>query len=103
MIGFIGTSVTLSLNYNQWSAIADLHFIIHCYTHTSRLLLTDLNTEAITSNRYEFFLSVRPQSLWNHGTQMKIFQQQVYSDYIVAARATPKTRFYCTPHRKQIT
>jgi hypothetical protein len=69
MIGFIGTSVTISLNYNQQNAIADLHFIIHCYTHTSHLV-TDFNTETITSNRYEVFFFVCHQSLWNLGTQL---------------------------------
>jgi hypothetical protein len=63
MIGFISISVTTYLNYNQYNAVANLHFIIHCYTHTGRLLVIDLNTETITSNPYKVFLSVRLQSL----------------------------------------
>jgi hypothetical protein len=62
MIGFIGTSVTLSLNYNQYNAIADLHTFqstviraIGFSISTSRLLATDLNTETITLNHYEVF------------------------------------------------
>jgi hypothetical protein len=39
MIGFIGTLVTIPLNHFYYSAIADLHFIIHCYTHTHTCLL----------------------------------------------------------------
>jgi hypothetical protein len=49
MIGFIGTSVTISLNYNYCSAIADLHNLQINVTHalgfsvfTSRLLVTEL-------------------------------------------------------------
>jgi hypothetical protein len=55
MIGFIGTLVTISLNYNQHSAIADLHNLEFTVAHAlgfsvsiSRLLATDLNTENIT-------------------------------------------------------
>jgi hypothetical protein len=64
MIGFIGTSVTVSFNYNQYSAIADLHHLQFTVAHalgisvsTSRLLAADLNTETITSDHYEVFLS----------------------------------------------
>jgi hypothetical protein len=63
MIGFIDTSVTVSLNYNQYSAIADLNPFQFTVAHalgfsvsTSRLLATDLNTETITANHYEVFL-----------------------------------------------
>jgi hypothetical protein len=70
MIVFIGTSVTISLSYNQYSAIADLHTFQSTVAHalgfsvsTSRLLATDLNTETITSNHYEF-LPFLAQSLW---------------------------------------
>jgi hypothetical protein len=49
MIGYIGTSVTISLNYNQYSAIADCHNLQFTVTHalgflvfTSRLLVTKL-------------------------------------------------------------
>jgi hypothetical protein len=64
MIGFIVTSVTISLNYNYYSAIAELHIFQFTVAHalefsvsTSRLLATDLNAETITSNHYEVFLS----------------------------------------------
>jgi hypothetical protein len=64
MIGFISTLVTISLNYSQYIAIADLHNLQFTVAHalrfsvsTSRLLATDINTETITSNNYEVFLS----------------------------------------------
>jgi hypothetical protein len=63
MIGFIGTSVTISLNYNQYSTFADLHTLYFTVAHAlgfwvpaSCLLATDLNTETITSNHSETFL-----------------------------------------------
>jgi hypothetical protein len=78
MIGFIGTSVTLSLNYNQYSDIADLHNLQFNVAHAlgflvsaSRLLTTDLNTETNTSNHYEVFLPFLFQSPWNLGTQLE--------------------------------
>jgi hypothetical protein len=65
MIGFIVTSVTISLNYNWYSAIADLHNLQFTVEHaqgfsvsTSRLLAKDLNTETITSNHYKVFSSL---------------------------------------------
>jgi hypothetical protein len=55
MIGFIGPSVTISLNCNQYGAVADLRTFQFTAAHalgfsvsTSRLLGTDLNTETIT-------------------------------------------------------
>jgi hypothetical protein len=52
MIAFISTSVTISLNYNQHSALVDLHTFqftvadaLGFSVSTSRLLATDLNTE----------------------------------------------------------
>jgi hypothetical protein len=49
MIGFIGTLVTTSLNYNQYSAVADLYNLNFTVAHplefsvyTSRLLITEL-------------------------------------------------------------
>jgi hypothetical protein len=49
MIGFIGTLVTISLNDNQYSAIADLHNLQFTTAHalgfsvfTSHLLVTEL-------------------------------------------------------------
>jgi hypothetical protein len=61
MIGFIDPSLyNLSLNYNQYSATADLHAFKFTVAHalgysvsTSRILATDLNTGTITSNHYE--------------------------------------------------
>jgi hypothetical protein len=58
MIGFIGTSVTTTLNhiyYRQYIAITDSHTFHFTVAHalglsvfTSRLLATDLNTETST-------------------------------------------------------
>jgi hypothetical protein len=66
MIGFIGTSVTVSLDYNRYSVIADLHTFQFTVPHalgfsvsTSRLLATD-----VTSNHYDVFLSFLLQSPW---------------------------------------
>jgi hypothetical protein len=49
MVGFIGISVTISINYNQYSAIADLHNLQFTVTHAigfsvfiSRLLVMEL-------------------------------------------------------------
>jgi hypothetical protein len=71
MIGFIGTSVTISLNYNQYSSIAILHNFqftvaraLGFSVSSSRPLATDLNTEAITTNHYEIFLPFHVQSPW---------------------------------------
>jgi hypothetical protein len=70
MIGFIGISGTVSLNYNQYRAIANLHNLQFTVAHelgfsafTSRLLATDLNTETSTSDHYEVFSLFRLQSL----------------------------------------
>jgi hypothetical protein len=80
MIGFISTSITSSLNYNQYSAIADLRtfeftvaYALKFPVFTSRILATDLNTGTSTSNHYEVFLPFPVKSPWNHGTQLKIF------------------------------
>jgi hypothetical protein len=68
MIGFISTSVTISLNYNQCSDIADLHILQFNVAHalgfsvfTSRLLATELST----SDNYEVLLPLLVQSHWN--------------------------------------
>jgi hypothetical protein len=78
MIGFISTSVTVSLNYNEYSFIADLHTFQSTVAQalgfpvfTSRLLATDLNTETSASNHYEVLLPFLVQSPWNLGTQLK--------------------------------
>jgi hypothetical protein len=54
MIGFIGTSVTIALNYNQYGAITDLHNLQFTVTHalgfsvfTSRTLATELKTVSL--------------------------------------------------------
>jgi hypothetical protein len=69
MTGFISTSAAISLNYNQYSAITDLHNLQFTIAHalgfsvfTSRLLATDLNTETSVSDHYEVLL-FRLQSL----------------------------------------
>jgi hypothetical protein len=70
MIGFSSTSVTLSLNYTQYSAIADLHNLEFTVTHalgfsvfTRRVLAMDFNTYTSSSNHYEVFLLFRLQLL----------------------------------------
>jgi hypothetical protein len=70
MIGFIGTSVTSSLNHTQLQCY---HYSIHFQftvacalglsIFNSRLLAMDLNTETSTSNHYEVFFSFCLQSL----------------------------------------
>jgi hypothetical protein len=71
MLGFTGTLVTISLNHNQYSAIADLDTYQFTVAHalgfsvcTSRPPATDLNTETNTSNHYEVFLPFLVQSPW---------------------------------------
>jgi hypothetical protein len=78
MIGLIGSSFTMSLNYSQYRGIADLHNLQFTVVHalgfsvsTSRLLATDLNTETSTANHYEVFFPFLVQSPWNLGTQLK--------------------------------
>jgi hypothetical protein len=74
----ISTSVTVSLNYNQYSAVANLDTFQFIVTHalglsvfTNRLLATDLNTKTNTSNYYDVFLPFLVQSPWNLETQLK--------------------------------
>jgi hypothetical protein len=62
----------MSLNYNQYSAITDLHTFQFTVAHALgisvsiiRILATDLNTETIVSNHYEVFLPFLLQSPWN--------------------------------------
>jgi hypothetical protein len=78
MIEFISTLVTIPHNYNQYSAIADIHAFRFTVAHalgfsvfTSRPLATDLNTESSASNHYEVFLPFLVQSPWNLGTELK--------------------------------
>jgi hypothetical protein len=77
MIGLTGTWATISLDYNEYSVIADLHTFHFTVAHalgfsvsTSRLLATDLKTETSFWNHYEVFLSFLVQSPWNLGTQL---------------------------------
>jgi hypothetical protein len=76
-IYYIGTLVKISLNYNQYSAIADLHNLQFTVAHAvgfpvfTLLLVTDINTETSTSNHYEVFSPFLVQSPWNLGTQLK--------------------------------
>jgi hypothetical protein len=76
MIGFIGTSFIVSLNYNQYSAVIDLHNLQFAHAlefsvFTSCLLAMDLNTETSTSNHYVVFSLFLVQSPWNLRTQLK--------------------------------
>jgi hypothetical protein len=71
MIAFTGTSITISLNYNQYCAATNLHIFHLTVAHallfsvsTSHLLTTDLNTETTTSNHYEVFLPFLAQLPW---------------------------------------
>jgi hypothetical protein len=79
MIAFISTLVTIFLNYNRYSAVANLHNFQFTVAHalgfsvsTSRLLATDLNTETSTSDHYEVFLLFLVQSPRNLATQIKL-------------------------------
>jgi hypothetical protein len=88
MIGFIGASFTVSLNYNQYRAVADLHNLQFTVAHalgfsvsTSRLLATNLNTETSISNHYEVFLPFLVQSPWNLGTQLKTLLDSSSSEF----------------------
>jgi hypothetical protein len=65
------TLVHTTRTYSQYSATADLHNLQFTVAHalgfsgsTSRILVTDLNTETITSNHYEVFLPFLVQSPW---------------------------------------
>jgi hypothetical protein len=69
MIGYIGTSVTTSLNHTHYRAIADLHNLqftvaheLGFYVFATCLLVMDLNTETSTSNQYGVILSFLLQS-----------------------------------------
>jgi hypothetical protein len=75
MIGFIGISVTSSLNHTQLQCYCySTHFqftIPHALgflVSTGCLLATDLNTETITSNQNEVFLSLLLQSICTHNS-----------------------------------
>jgi hypothetical protein len=78
MIGFIGTSVIISLNHIYYRAVADLHTFQFAVAHalgfsiiTGRILAADLNAETSASNHYEVFLSFLVQSPCNLRTQPK--------------------------------
>jgi hypothetical protein len=92
MIGFSSNSATSSLNYHQYSAIADLHTFQSTVAHalgssvsTSRLLAMDLNTETSISDHYEVFLLFRLQSLWNLGTKNSSGLSPPADDWLVTA------------------
>jgi hypothetical protein len=98
MTGFLGTSVTISLNYNQYSAIADLHNFqftvapaLGFSVSTSRLLATDLNTETSISNLYEVFLPFLVQASWNLGNllRVKLFSAESESETYVTTDGQP--------------
>jgi hypothetical protein len=62
---------TITLSYNQYSAIGVLHTFHFTAAHalgfsvsTSRILATELHTGIITSNHYEVFMSFLLQSPW---------------------------------------
>jgi hypothetical protein len=83
MIGFTRTSVTNSLNYSQYSAIADLHTFQFTVAHalgfsvsTNRPMATDLKIETGTS----IFLPFLVPSPWNLGTQLKLFLAESESE-----------------------
>jgi hypothetical protein len=89
---------TLSLNYNYYSAIADLHNLqftvaLGISVFIRRLLATDLNTETSTSNHYEVFLPFLVQSSWNLGSKLKLLSAAsglaLYT--VAAARTMQKT------------
>jgi hypothetical protein len=101
MISFIGTSVTISLNYNQYSAIVDLpnsQFTVanalELSVFTNRLPATALNTETSTSNSYEVFSPFLVQSLWNLGSQLKLIAERIEplpSRYLLCTNPTENT------------
>jgi hypothetical protein len=69
IIGFIGISVTLSLNYNQYSAITDLHNLQFTVTRTlrisvftSHILVTELNSLTVTKSSIHTLCLHRPTS-----------------------------------------
>jgi hypothetical protein len=75
MLGFISATVTISLNYNQYSDIADLHTFQFTVAQTlrfsvssSRLLATDL------SNAYAFTTSTLSDSCQRILTQERLLQ-----------------------------
>jgi hypothetical protein len=77
MIGFISTPVTMSVLIKMKTALSLIYTLSSSPLHThkdsqssaSRLLVTDLHTETVTSNYYKVFLLFRLQSLWNLGTK----------------------------------
>jgi hypothetical protein len=104
---------TITLSYNQYSAIADLHAFRFIVAHaleysvsTSRILATDLHTGTITWNHYEVFLSFLLQSPWTaispilslqypwfltvYSSVLISTQLQTHSLHIDAARTTHK-------------
>jgi hypothetical protein len=104
MIGFISSLVRISLNYNQYNAIADLHTFQFTVAHTlgfsvftSHVLATGLNTEASTSHHYEVVLPFIAQSPWNLGTQLKTLLDSSQVPFLYSL-ISPQHR----PHRKRV-
>jgi hypothetical protein len=74
---------TVSLNYKQYSPIADLHTLQFTVAHAigflvsiSRILATDLNTGTITSSRYLRYCHLLPTG-HSTGTPLPILQSNL--------------------------
>jgi hypothetical protein len=99
IIWFISTSVTISLNYNQYSAITDLHNLQFTVAHalgfsvsTSLVPVTELDTETSASDHYEVFSPFLVQSLWNLGNDQKLFWTCKYTALPACARNKVKSK-----------
>jgi hypothetical protein len=111
MIGFISTLVTISLNYNQYSAIADLHTLQFIVVHilgfsvsTSLLLATELNTETSTWDHYVVFLSFLVQSPLNLGNELRLlFTPPVYCSLPQLTTFSPPSKPSARTYRKHVT
>jgi hypothetical protein len=99
------------LNYNQYSAIADLHTFQFTIAHTLGLpvfacclLAMDLNTETITSNYYEVFLSSTTLHISVLICTQLIFTipfSSLYSEVLLACEFTSLISILYRSHRKQ--
>jgi hypothetical protein len=106
MIGFIGTSITVVLNYNQYSGIANLQNLKFIVAHalgfsvaTSRLVAMDLSTVTIISNNCKVFLPFLVQSPWTADSPeldpvLEFYRQAIssLSEIISAAKSLPLYR-----------
>jgi hypothetical protein len=95
---------TISLNYKQYSAIADLHTFQFTVAHalgfsgsTNRILATDLNTGSIASNHYLTYCHLLPTG-HSTGTPLPI----LHSNLLVKVKATNRLVIYTRhgPRRK---